>query len=42
MNGVVVLILLCLIVMFIKLLIDRNWIGLIIFLFTVIFIFGIS
>ena len=42
MNGVVVLILLCLIVMFIKLLIDRNWIGLILFLFTIILIFGIS
>ena len=42
MNGVVVLILLCLIVMFIKLLIDRNWLGLILFLFTVILIFGIS
>lgn len=42
MNGVVVLILLCLIVMFIKLLIDRNWLGLILFLFTVILIFVIS
>ena len=42
MNGVVVLILLCLIVIFIKLLIDRNWLGLILFLFTVILIFGIS
>lgn len=42
MNGVVILILLCLIVMFIKLLIDRNWLGLILFLFTVILIFGIS
>lgn len=42
MNGVVVLILLCLVVMFIKLLIDRNWLGLILFLFTVILIFGIS
>lgn len=42
MNGVVILILLCLVVMFIKLLIDRNWLGLILFLFTVILIFGIS
>lgn len=42
MNGVVVLILLCLIVMFIKLLVDRNWLGLILFLFTVILIFVIS
>ena len=42
MNGVVVLILLCLVVMFTKLLVDRNWIGLILFLFTIILIFGIS
>lgn len=42
MNGLVVLILLCLIVMFIKLFVDRNWLGLILFLFTVILIFGIS
>lgn len=42
MNGVVVLILLCLVVMFTKLLVDRNWLGLILFLFTVILIFGIS
>lgn len=42
MNGVVILILLCLVVMFIKLFVDRNWIGLILFLFTVILIFGIS
>ena len=42
MNGVVILILLCLVVLFIKLLVDRNWLGLILFLFTVILIFGIS
>ena len=42
MNGVVILILLCLVVMFIKLLVDRNWLGLILFLSTVILIFGIS
>lgn len=42
MNGVVVLILLCLVVMFTKLLVDRNWLGLILFLFTVLLIFGIS
>lgn len=42
MNGVVILILLCLVVMFIKLFVDRNWLCLILFLFTVILIFGIS
>ncbi len=42
MKGVVILILLCLVVMFIKLFVDRNWLGLILFLFTVILIFGIS
>lgn len=42
MNGVVILILLCLVVMFIKLLIDRNWLGLILFLFILLLIFGIN
>lgn len=42
MNRIVILILLCLVVMFIKLFVDRNWLGLILFLFTVILIFGIS
>ena len=38
MNRIVILILLCLVVMFIKLFVDRNWLGLILFLFTVILI----